>query len=508
MNSVGQKTMRLHISIIFAGSIKKILTMLFISVVYWIMHQSYLLNLSINIKGIIIASMIVSISRSYFFWKNFSYRFDDGHLIINSGIWFKKNRSIALNRICNIDIRISFWQRLFGVVEMRMDTEGGEREALIKLTAVKHEEVKRIKAIINYKETSNTSMWEQRPSAIVLYGITTMKLGYFISLIMFIYFQMGFVRENKNIIAFEQGLKSLNLSMQIGIILSMIIITSLILSIFFTFFQYHRFRINVHEQGLQIKRGLINTHTVTIKLDSIAAIRIEESLLREPFQVCTVYLDCIGGGNEEESSSTILIPWIRKKMVTSVLYKLFPEWDFTMLEKKVGVPDSQLYVAPSRSLLHFLWLKFILNICFTLALEQIPILQPYMFFLAAASSIIIIIWCYLQYKDQMVAITSRTQLFFSTRFINKKTIIINRNSLQQINYASHSLQAISHLTNIVFYVRTSALKRKHVVRNLNTHSISPVALWFSSFNKELYPLKKGFYDTTLTERKNLNEKII
>ncbi|WP_419875725.1 PH domain-containing protein [Candidatus Pristimantibacillus sp. PTI5] len=480
MNEIRAPHMKLHPSIIFAGSMKKIITMLLISGIYLILHQNYIMTLSVNVRGIIVASMLLSIGRSYFFWKNFSYCFDGGHLIINNGIWFKNKRSIAINRISNMDVRVSLWQRIFGVAELRLDTEGGEREALIKLAAVNHSEVKRIKAIINYQESENAIAWQLKPSSIIYYGLTTMKLGYLCSFILFVYFQLDFIRDSRNVIALEKSLSAIEPTMRIAIYTTLLLTLSILLSVFFAFFRFHRFRVLMHDQSLQIKSGLVNTHTVTINRDNIAAIRIEESLLRQPFQVCTVYLDCVSGGNEEESSSTILIPWVSKKALAPLLQNYFPNFDFSVLERKLDDTSLKLYRAPARSFLSFSLIKLTAGFCIWLILGQFVMLQSYMTMMAAAAFLVVILWSYLQYKDHAISLTNLGQLSFSTRFIHKKTIFIRKNSLQQISFHRSFIQKLSNLTTIAFIVRTSAFRKNHRVRHLGNHSISLVSKWFST----------------------------
>ncbi|WP_165822689.1 PH domain-containing protein [Paenibacillus montanisoli] len=474
-----QKYRRLHPSIIIFGIIRKLVAIVILSIIYLLLHQNYMSSLSSIAKTILAISIVFSLMRSYLFWKNFTYIFEDDLLIINSGMLFKSSRVIALHQIRNIDLRVSLLQRLFGVVELRMDAEGGEKESLLKFAAVTRNEVERIKSLLRYQEKENSIVWKQFLTPIFVYGITTLKVGYVSSFLMFCYFQFDFLDNSSFVLQVEEWLRTFDMPQRIGAIAAIFMLVSWMISVFFALFRFYRLRVYITGDSLQIKKGLVNTHTTTIKMKDLAAIRVEENILRQLFGLCTVYLDSISGGNEDESNSTILIPLIRKKILSRTLQTYFPTWDFTLISPIGNPADKNLFRSPKRSMLSFCILKcMLLGGCGLLTI-QLPIPPSYVSLMLLLSVSISLIWGSLQYKDVVINTFQRNQLSFSTRFINKTTVFMGRHCIQQMVYRQNFIQSHNHLCTIMFTVRTSAFKTRYKVKHIDEKNASIINAWFS-----------------------------
>ena len=71
---------------------------------------------------LIIPYAIIAIIRSF----TFRYRFDAGELVITSGLIFRNERHVPYGRIQNIDAVQNLLHRLLRVVEVRVETGGGD----------------------------------------------------------------------------------------------------------------------------------------------------------------------------------------------------------------------------------------------------------------------------------------------------------------------------------------------------------------------------------------------
>jgi putative membrane protein len=58
-------------------------------------------------------------------YRTFNYTFGDGELVIRSGLFFKNERHVPYSRIQNLDAVQNAMHRLFGVVDVRVDTGSG-----------------------------------------------------------------------------------------------------------------------------------------------------------------------------------------------------------------------------------------------------------------------------------------------------------------------------------------------------------------------------------------------
>lgn len=79
---------------------------------------------------LIIPAMVMSVAR----FVSFRMRYDDQELVIAQGLVFKSERHVPYARIQNLDAVQNLFHRLFGVVEVRIETGGGaEAEASIRV---------------------------------------------------------------------------------------------------------------------------------------------------------------------------------------------------------------------------------------------------------------------------------------------------------------------------------------------------------------------------------------
>ena len=77
--------------------------------------------------------LFVSVAR----YVSFRYRYDPGEMVIRSGLLFRNERHIPYARIQNIDGRQNVAHRLLGVMEVRVETGGGqEAEATMSVLPV------------------------------------------------------------------------------------------------------------------------------------------------------------------------------------------------------------------------------------------------------------------------------------------------------------------------------------------------------------------------------------
>jgi len=61
-------------------------------------------------------------------YVSFRLRYDDHELVIRSGLIFRNERHIPFSRIQNVDASQNVFHRMFGVVEVRVETGGGKEE--------------------------------------------------------------------------------------------------------------------------------------------------------------------------------------------------------------------------------------------------------------------------------------------------------------------------------------------------------------------------------------------
>ncbi|WP_317906755.1 PH domain-containing protein, partial [Bacillus subtilis] len=188
-----------------------------------------------------------------------------------------------------------------------------------------------------------------------------------------------------------------------------------LLSIVGMLLKYANFTVVRKEKEIVISRGLIEKHQITIPLQRIQAIKIKESLIRQPFGLAAVTIVSAGGNVLEEDKSAVLFPIISKKMIKQRLGELIPDY----------APEDDLNRLPKRALR-----RYILRASWTvLAVVPLSILFPPWGYLSAVLIPFYWIIGYLSYRDAGWKI-SGSKIIMSSRFIGRTTAVIQRRRMQ------------------------------------------------------------------------------
>ncbi len=91
-------------------------------------------------------------------WFSFRYRIESGELYVQQGIFIKKKRYIQQKRVQSIDISAGLFQRLFGLVKVKIETAGGGTEPEVSLIAISREEAEAIRSELLRKKNTDSFM--------------------------------------------------------------------------------------------------------------------------------------------------------------------------------------------------------------------------------------------------------------------------------------------------------------------------------------------------------------
>src|SRR5690625_7614128 len=89
-----------------------------------------------------------------------------------------------------------------------------------------------------------------------------------------------------------------------------------------TIIKYGNFTIIKKEEELFITRGLLEKKELTIPLKRIQAIRIEESVIRQPFGYVTVHAEVAGGTKVNRDGISVFFPILKAGAVECLLDSL------------------------------------------------------------------------------------------------------------------------------------------------------------------------------------------
>ena len=124
---------------------------------------------------VLAALVVVGVVLLVLEWRRFTYRIEDGRLVIERGVLRHTTRFIALDRIRGVDLQAPWLHRLLGLVQVEVDAAaGGSSGSELTLAAVTAQEGERLREALVSAGAEDVT--EDVPPARVLYRATARLL--------------------------------------------------------------------------------------------------------------------------------------------------------------------------------------------------------------------------------------------------------------------------------------------------------------------------------------------
>lgn len=304
--------------------------------------------------GLIALSAIVLLSLIQALWKYFSqtYQISSEKIILYRGVFRKRETDIPYERIQTIKQRQWFFFKPFGVIQLLIETAGGEStQAEASMPAVNIEVWEWIEkyrqgdqpeseihsAGLEMQKESSSADYTVTNSQIVLFALTDLSI--MATLIAVIIFISEFIPENWITTTTSMAESLLRAGWLASLsILFVSLVFVMLLSLLRTFIQYYNFQVNRTNQTLTIESGLFERKIQKIPVEKIQGLKIRQQPVRKLLGISTVEL-LLAGGQEAEGESGIvkklyILPIISDHQLYETLSELLPEWNFTRPEIK------------------------------------------------------------------------------------------------------------------------------------------------------------------------------
>lgn len=308
-----------------------------------------------SLFGLIALSALVLLVLIQALWKYFSqtYQISSEKIILYRGVFRKRETDIPYERIQTIKQRQWFFFKPFNVIQLLIETAGGDStQAEASMPAVNIEVWEWIE---KYRQGDQPESDDQSPSdlggekvsdaadftvtnsQIVLFALTDLSI--IATLIAVIIFISEFIPENWITTASSMAESLLRTGWLAALsILFISLIVVMLLSLLRTFIQYYNFQVNRTNRTLTIESGLFERKIQKIPLEKIQGLKIRQQPIRKLLGISTVEL-LLAGGQETEGESGIvkklyILPIISDQQLYETLSDLLPEWNFTRPEIK------------------------------------------------------------------------------------------------------------------------------------------------------------------------------
>lgn len=418
--------------------------------------------------------LIIFIPSSILSWYRFTYETTDEELIIEQGVFIRKKRYISKNRIHSIDLTQNLLHRVFKLVQVQIETAGSGEGAEVSFKAVSLRDGEQLREQLKATKEKVSEQHEGpfdkiTSSRLFLAGTTSGSIGVIFAL--FAAFSSQFEQLIPEDFYNEtfQWFISLSILFMIGFIILLLFILWF-LGILGTMIKYGNFTITRRKNELFITRGLLEKKQITIPVDRIQAVGIDESIFRQPLGFATVFVEVAGGALDDSSDfATVLFPILKRNEIEPFLKKYLEDY-VEADEKMTRLPKRSVAYYFVRPLVPIVILSFIIYLLF-----------PDFVFIPVALILLTALQAWLVYKDSGYQLGGNRLTLQYRRLLTRRTVRIFKNRIQAFEVKQHKLHKLHHLASIKGSILASAGNGKHyIVKELAERDADRIFSWYSS----------------------------
>lgn len=280
-------------------------------------------------------------------WRATTYRVAGGAFYLRRGVLQKSERTIPLEHVQSVDTVQGLVQRLFGVVELRVETAGGGVEgsdaSLAALDRGAADELRGalegIRAESVEEEGGPEVVRRLSGRELLIAGATSGQIGVALSVVAVAsqlfdnFFTEGFARRVFDTLAPGGVTAAVVIVLAFGLFAWLLAIAGTVLA-------YAGFTLSRDEEFLYIRRGLLEKREATIPLGRIQAVQIVEGVLRQPFGLAMLKVESAGYG-ESSGVSTTLFPLLLRRNVPGFLENAVPEFSGALSGEPLRQPPRR-----------------------------------------------------------------------------------------------------------------------------------------------------------------------
>jgi putative membrane protein len=276
-------------------------------------------------------------------WRRTGYWMQDGALHFRSGLFTPDEKIVPRARVQSVDSATGPLQRLFGVVELRVQVAGAADEDEIVLGAVTHEEAARLRLALGQPAPAPP---DERIAlgmrGLLLAALTGPQISVAVSAVAGVYALLN------NVIDLErdgEGLLSrLDSPGAVAVAIAAVLAAAYVLSFLAAIVVFAGFEVQRDGRLLRIRSGLLARRAISIPLERVDGVVIVEGLARGPLGLAALRLESAAHGGERAAGRTLL-PLVRRGEAEAVIARLVPELAL--------VADGALERPPRRALRRF-----------------------------------------------------------------------------------------------------------------------------------------------------------
>lgn len=433
---------------------------------------------------IIFIMFVITVGRGMIKWLTFSYWIEENELKTAYGLFVKKKRFVPIERIQSLNYNEGIIHRLFGLVQVSVETAGGTAgKADIELIAIKKEAAQYIEESVNNlrKVTKATQddleivippkkhvLYKMSTKDLLLHATTSNGIGVVLAS------TLAAISQFSEYIPFEKISTQYESLVEFGFLSFIVIglfaiIIAWCISLAMSYLANYNFQLVYDDEQLEITRGLLEKKKVTVPVNKIQAIRIVESPIRQLFGYAHVEIESASSMESNKNgglNKVVLMPFVKREATESIL-KQFDSSVQLSLQNTV-VCSKEAWPLFYRK---YLYIGLIITIPLTIWVSNyfalLLILVALFMYLA-----------FLQYKASQFELTDE-QILIQSRIVNRSLYIIKRNKVQAIQFRQTPFQKKLHLYSANVYVMNASGGTKSKIIHHQQADLEEVYYWIN-----------------------------
>ncbi|MCA1061073.1 PH domain-containing protein [Rossellomorea aquimaris] len=285
-------------------------------------------------------------------WIFNRYELGTHSIIFKEGMFIKKQKNVAWNRIHSHKSHTTFVHRWFGLTSLTMETGANGDDATYEFPVITESEKNRILSYLEQKQETKESEEEILPDRRIHFQTTRKDLikASFSSLsflaifplLSAVYFNLA------DFFAIEKSAESAWHYLLDHIwILIVLIIAAMSLSILIGFvktsIKYGNYIISDDPERIYIEKGMGNEVSFSIPKNKVQAVRVEQTMVKRMLGLVSIKLISAGSSEEEISS---FYPFMPKREAYDMLHAILPH--YPIQEKMERFPLKVLWLKLSQ----------------------------------------------------------------------------------------------------------------------------------------------------------------
>ena len=366
-------------------------------------------------------------------WRSTTYWLDDVALHYRSGVFTPDERVVPRARVQAVDTATGPLQRMFGVLELRVQVPGASDKEEVVLSAVTPAEAARLRV----------ELGQPAPAApddrvvlgmrgLLLAALTGPQISAAVSAV------AGVFALADNVVDVQDGeglLDRLDSPRTIAVAVAVVLVAGYVLSFLAAIVVFAGFEAERDKRVLRIRRGMFARRALSIPLQRVDGVVIVEGLLRSPLGLAALHLETVAHGTEQAAGKT-LMPLVRRSEAEQVIARLIPE---------LAIEPAVLQRPPRRALRRFVVLPAATGAAagVAAALALAPAAWPAAIALAAIGALVGL----RAYRAAAIRLDGDVVVVREAR-LARRTLLARRHRLQEHAVARTPLQARAALADL------------------------------------------------------------